>query len=98
MSADAGQVRQFRMVAGRSISSAARKVTLCHHTGSKKNPHRTITVSRSALAAHMRHGDTVGPCTTAPTIRKHSTSAHVRKFHKNQTLRSEIRRETKRRP
>jgi hypothetical protein len=38
------------------------KVTICHHTGSKKNPTVTITVSRNALDAHLAHGDTIGPC------------------------------------
>jgi len=36
------------------------KVTICHKE-SDKNPH-TITVSRSALDAHLGHGDTLGPC------------------------------------
>jgi hypothetical protein len=36
------------------------KVTICHHTGSGKNV--TITISEAALPAHLRHGDTVGPC------------------------------------
>lgn len=36
------------------------KVTICHKPHSK-NPH-TITVSRSALPAHLDHGDTIGPC------------------------------------
>ncbi len=36
------------------------KVTICHKE-SGKNPH-TITVSRSALDAHLGHGDTLGPC------------------------------------
>jgi hypothetical protein len=40
----------------------ADKVTICHHTGSKKNPFRTIRVSRNALKAHLKHGDTVGAC------------------------------------
>ena len=31
------------------------KVTICHKG-------HTITISRSALPAHLRHGDTVGPC------------------------------------
>lgn len=44
----------------------AKKVTICHRTGSKKNPFRTIRVSRNAVKAHLRHGDTVGPCSTAP--------------------------------
>lgn len=39
------------------------KVTICHHTRSKKNPFVTIRVSQRALKAHLRHGDTIGPCT-----------------------------------
>ena len=66
-----------------------RKVTLCHHTRSKKNPHVSISVSRNAVPAHVRHGDTPGPCTTASNIRKHSTKAHVRRNHKHMTLRAE---------
>ena len=38
------------------------KVTICHHTGSTKNPTVTIVVSIHALDAHLKHGDTVGPC------------------------------------
>jgi hypothetical protein len=37
-----------------------KKVTICHKTGSGKSV--TITISRNALPAHLRHGDTVGPC------------------------------------
>lgn len=40
----------------------SRKVTICHRTGSKKNPTQTITVSENAVPAHLRHGDTIGPC------------------------------------
>jgi hypothetical protein len=39
---------------------AGHKVTICHKPGGK-NPH-TITVARSALPAHLGHGDTLGPC------------------------------------
>jgi hypothetical protein len=42
------------------------KVTICHRTHSTKNPFVTIRVSRNALNAHLRHGDTIGPCSTAP--------------------------------
>ena len=40
----------------------ADKVTICHRTGSKKKPFHTIRVSRNALKAHLKHGDTVGAC------------------------------------
>jgi len=36
------------------------KVTICHRTGSGHGV--TITISRSALPAHLAHGDTIGPC------------------------------------
>jgi hypothetical protein len=42
-----------------------KKVTICHKTHSKKNPFVTIRVSRNAVPAHLRHGDSVGPCSTA---------------------------------
>jgi hypothetical protein len=48
-----------------TTTPAGRKVTICHRTGSKKNPGRTITVSQNAVAAHVAHGDHVGPCTGA---------------------------------
>jgi hypothetical protein len=38
------------------------KVTLCHHTHSKKHPTVTITVGAPAVKAHLKHGDTVGAC------------------------------------
>ena len=39
-----------------------RRVTICHRTGSARNPRQTITVNENAVPAHMRHGDTLGPC------------------------------------
>lgn len=38
------------------------KVTVCHRTGSEKNPLATLVVSEDALDRHLGHGDTVGPC------------------------------------
>jgi hypothetical protein len=48
-----------------TTTRAEHKVTICHHTGSKKHPFHPITVDEHALAAHTGHGDTVGPCPTA---------------------------------
>src|SRR5947199_7331346 len=45
--------------AGGSITAAQYqygKVTICHHTHSKKHPTVTITVSQNAWPAHQRHG------------------------------------------
>ena len=43
------------------------RVTICHHTGSKKHPWHTITISNRAVAAHLlHHGDTLGACASAP--------------------------------
>jgi hypothetical protein len=42
------------------------KVTICHHTHSKKHPFVQISVSVHAVTAHLRHGDTLGTCPTAP--------------------------------
>ena len=65
-------------LAGSSGASSAQyqyKVTICHHTHSKKHPMHTITVSSAAVAKHMlKHGDTLGACpSTAPTT---SSSTH----------------------
>jgi hypothetical protein len=59
-----------------------RKVTICHHAGGKNGTkHVTIGISRSALPAHLRHGDTAGACATRAARTKHASKAHVRKFH-----------------
>lgn len=44
------------------------KVTICHHTHSQKNPFVTITVSQHAVPAHLKHGDTIGPCAAQPPV------------------------------
>jgi hypothetical protein len=40
-----------------TTKTAHQKVTLCHSTGSAKNPYVEITVSVNAVAAHRRHHD-----------------------------------------
>jgi hypothetical protein len=47
-----------------------KKVTICHHTHSKKHPFVTITVSKNAVPAHLRHGDTLGPCPSTKNTTK----------------------------
>ena len=78
-------------LAAQNAPSAAQyqyKVTICHHTHSKKHPMHTITVSVNALKAHLKHHDTLGACpattppaasTTAPTHgndKNHSNNGH----------------------
>jgi hypothetical protein len=51
------------------------RVQICHHTGSRKHPSHTITVSSRSVPAHLRHGDTLGPCgsnVSAPTVHNNS--------------------------
>src|SRR6266581_7670011 len=51
------------------------KVTICHITGSKKHPAHTISVSSSAVNAHLAHGDHLGACTGTEKPRPHGTSS-----------------------
>ena len=61
---------------GSGSSQYQYRVTICHLTGSKKHPAHTITVSSKAVAAHLRHGDHLGPCTGTekPKPKKHTTT------------------------
>jgi hypothetical protein len=52
------------------------KVTICHHTHSRKHPSHTITISSHAWPAHARHGDTLGACTQTPTQTGALTKKH----------------------
>jgi hypothetical protein len=58
---------------GQTASAAQYKITICHHTHSKKHPMVTIRISNKAWPAHQRHGDTMGACTTAKA--KHAKHA-----------------------
>jgi hypothetical protein len=51
------------------------RVQICHRTHSKKHPWHLITVSSKAVKAHLRHGDTLPPCSTQPAAKqKHGKS------------------------
>src|SRR3954452_9736136 len=59
---------------GQTASAAQYKITICHHTHSKKHPFVTIRISNKAWPAHQRHGDTMGACAT--TKAKHGKGHH----------------------
>ena len=59
----------------------AKKETICHRTGSKKNPFRTIRVSGNAVKAHLRHGDSFGPCSTATFVLCHKAKGKGKASH-----------------
>jgi len=64
-----------RCFAGKSGNA---KVTLCHKTGSSKNPCITMCVDESDVAAHLAHGDFLGKCTAdcnPPKISSSSSSS-----------------------
>lgn len=48
-----------RAIVNFSPSSNQYKTTICHKTGSAKNPYVEITVSNNALPAHQAHGDII---------------------------------------
>jgi hypothetical protein len=69
-----------------AASQYPKKVTICHHTHSKKNPFVTITVSRNALPAHLGHGDTIGPCPASKGKKakaSHQKGTHAKKGKKH---------------
>lgn len=47
-----------------------KKITICHKG---KN---TITVGKAAVPAHLRHGDTVGPCANGNAKKAEKSQAH----------------------
>jgi hypothetical protein len=53
-----------------------KKVTICHHTHSKKHPFETITIGAKAAAKHLKHGDTLGACPTTTTTGTTTTTKH----------------------
>lgn len=59
---------------GQSPSAAQYKITICHHTHSKKHPMVTIRISNKAWPAHQKHGDTMGTC-PAQSKPKHGQNA-----------------------
>ena len=64
-------------------TTTARKVTICHRTGSKKKPYRKITVSRNALKGHLRHGDILAGAGACPsTVKKTDGKGHIVKLKK----------------
>lgn len=67
------------------------KVTICHRTGSQKNPFVTIRVSRNALPAHLRHGDTVGSCAGRSFTICHKSKAQRGKAKGQRTMRVRFR-------
>jgi hypothetical protein len=65
-----------------SPSANQYKVRVCHYTHSHKHPWVIINISKSALAAHVKHGDalladgatTCGPKSTTVTTTTHGKS------------------------
>ena len=61
---------------GGMVASSAQyqyKVVVCHPTGAKKHPFRTIRVARKAVHAAIKGGGHLGPCTGTekPKPKKH---------------------------
>jgi hypothetical protein len=52
------------------------RVQICHRTHSKKHPWHLVTVSSRAVKAHLRHGDTLPPCSTQPAAKTKHGKGH----------------------
>ena len=69
----------MRCFAGKSNIA---KVTLCHKTGSTKNPCVKICVDDDAVNEHLAHGDFLGNCTSnclpPPVVSNSTTSVILR--------------------
>jgi hypothetical protein len=61
---------------GQSPSAAQYKITICHHTHSKKHPTVTISISNKAWPAHQRHGDTLGACAASSKSNHGKSGSH----------------------
>ena len=70
--------------AGNAITAAqsqyGKKVTICHKG-------KTIKVSKHAVRAHLRHHDTLGPCSTVKA-KKHKKHHKHHNHHKHAQARS----------
>ncbi len=53
--------------------AASGDIVICHHPAPLEDPFggnpRTISVGPNELQAHLKHGDTLGPCGSTPTPR-----------------------------
>ncbi|MDX6478166.1 MAG: hypothetical protein QOG29_753 [Gaiellaceae bacterium] len=58
-----------------------KKYTICHRTGSKKKPYRKISVPKSSLRAHLKHGDIlVGTGSCPNSVKKTDGKGHIVKI------------------
>jgi hypothetical protein len=64
-----GGVGQAQNGSSAAQSQYGKKVTICHKG-------KTIKVSKHAVRAHLRHGDTLGPCSTVKAKHKKHKKHH----------------------